>query len=228
MYYTQRMPTLISWQMEVPAYQLAGQPESQQVLTNMNRVAGAAEAFGTTAAILPKLANDQREAAIRQVFAGLAAERTKWLASLSSGETNARAMLVEMRQTFNQATEMANAVNGAVKSLDAFVRSVTPTNSKPENVSTNDKPFDVLDYGRAASQVGEAAKELHELLGSLDQSTPQVARLSQQASADAERVVQRAFRLGVLLIVILLAGSVVAGLTYRALANRLTRDRRQT
>jgi Na+-translocating ferredoxin:NAD+ oxidoreductase RnfG subunit len=35
-------------------------------------------------------------------------------------------------------------------------------------------------------------------------------------------VLQRAFRLGVTLIVILLVGSVLAGLTYRALANKLT------
>ncbi len=38
MYYTQRMPNLLSWQAEVLAYQLAGQPESQQVLSDVEPI----------------------------------------------------------------------------------------------------------------------------------------------------------------------------------------------
>jgi hypothetical protein len=43
MYYTQRMPMLLSWQVEVLAYQLAGQPESKQILDDASRLATSAE-----------------------------------------------------------------------------------------------------------------------------------------------------------------------------------------
>jgi len=45
--------------------------------------------------------------------------------------------------------------------------------------------------------------------------------LSKQATADARHLLHSAFWLGALLILILLAGSVLAALTYRALANKL-------
>lgn len=211
MYYTQRMPTLISWQTEVLAYQIANQPESKTLLDDATRLAASAESFAKTAAQLPALVNDQRQAAIQQIFDSLASEEKK-----------TRTLLTETRQTLNSANEMAISVNTAIKSLDAFVRYVDPTNTTPTTVSTNDKPFDVLDYGQAATQIGTAANNLNALLASVNRSTPELARLSQQTAADAERVVQRAFRLGLVLIVILLIGSVLAGLTYRVLANKLT------
>ena len=211
MYYTQRMPTLISWQTEVLAYQLANQPGSKTLLEDATRLAAATESFAKTAEQLPALINDQRQAAIQQVFDNLASEEKK-----------TRELLTETRQTLSAANEMAISVNAAIKSLDSFVHYVDPTNTSPTVVSTNDKPFDILDYGKAASQIGTAATNLNALLASVNQSTPELAKLSQQTTADAERVLQRAFRLGVTLIVILLVGSVLAGLTYRALANKLT------
>jgi small ligand-binding sensory domain FIST len=61
----------------------------------------------------------------------------------------------------------------------------------------------VLDYGTAATKVGAMAKELNALLASLDQSLPQLTKVGQQASADAKDVVNHAFRLGVVLILVL-------------------------
>ena len=84
----------------------------------------------------------------------------------------------------------------------------------------------MLDYGKAASQVGAMSRDLNVLITSANQSATQLAVLSEQASAKAERVVDRAFRLGLLLVVLLLAGSVLAGLAYRALANKLARHSR--
>jgi methyl-accepting chemotaxis protein len=129
-----------------------------------------------------------------------------------------------VRQTLNAGGEAATAINTAIKSLDSFVRYVSPPNTNRTTLSTNSQPFNVLDYGTAASQIGAAAKDLNALLASVNQSTPQIAQLSQQTTANAERVVHHAFRLGLALILVLLAGSVLAGLTYRFLASKLTRD----
>jgi hypothetical protein len=79
----------------------------------------------------------------------------------------------------------------------------------------------VLDYGKAATQIGAMSRDLNLLISSANQSATQLVTLSEQATAKADRVVDRAFRLGLLLVVILLAGSVLAALAYRVLVARL-------
>ncbi|MFZ0826611.1 MAG: hypothetical protein WAO02_04235 [Verrucomicrobiia bacterium] len=206
MYYTQHMPQLLSWQAEVLAYQLAEQPESEQILSNANQLANSAQSFAQTAQQLPQLINDQRQAAIQQLLDGL-----------TSQESQARATLIS-------AGDAATNINAAIQSLTEFVRYVSPTNAGPAVAATNSRPFNVLDYGQAASQIGAAAQQLDALLTTVNQSTPQLAQLGQQTTADANRVVNHAFRLGLILILVLLAGSVLAGLTYRVLARKLARD----
>ena len=225
MFTLQLMPTLVRWQTELLAFELADQPAAKQVLSDADRFTRSTEVFAKTAETLPKLVNDQREAAIQQLLAGVATERSNILASLYSEEKKARDLLAETRSTLNAGSEMATSLNAAIKSLDTFVRYVSPpsTNTAPEPVDTNSPPFNVLDYGKAASQVGGMAKDLTGLLTSVNQSVPQLAKIGEQAGADAKEVVHRAFWLGLLLIVILLAGSVLAGLAYRILADKLKR-----
>ena len=62
MYYSQRMPQLLSWQTELLAYQLAAQPESRQVLSNAQQLAASADIFAKTSEQLPQVINDQRQA----------------------------------------------------------------------------------------------------------------------------------------------------------------------
>ena len=205
-YYSQRMPTLLSWQVEVVAVQLAGQPESIQILDDANRFASSAELFAKTSEQLPQLVKDERQAAIQQLLDGL------------------RSQNADVRQTLNASAEAATAINAAIKSLDGFVRYVSPPKTNQTTLSTNSRPFNVLDYGTAAGQIGSAAKDLNALLVTLNQSTPQLAQLGQQTTADANRVVNHAFRLGLVLILVFLAGSVVASLIYRVLANKLARN----
>jgi len=71
------------------------------------------------------------------------------------------------------------------------------------------------------------ARELNTLLISANQSAPQAAQLSQKARADANAVLNHAFRLGLVLILILVAGLMAAGLVYRVLAHRLTSNGRE-
>ena len=205
-YYTQRMPQLLSWQTEVLAYQLAAQPESVQVLSNANAIAASAASFAGTARELPQLINDQRQAAIQQLLDGLTSQQ------------------MHARQTLNSAGDAASNINTAIQSLIEFVRYVSPTNASPASAVTNSPPFNVLDYGTAAGQIGAAAQQLNALLTTVNQTTPQLARLGQQTTADAKGVVDHAFRMGLVLILVLLIGSVVAGLTYRWLVNKLTRN----
>ena len=214
MYYSQRMPTLISWQVELLAYQLAQQPESQQVLNDANRLAAVADAFAKTAQQLPQLVNDQRQAAIQQILDGLTTEANK------SSE-----LLGNTRLTLDAASNAATNINAAIQSLTAFVQYVSPTNAGPSSGNaTNSKPFNVLDYGTAATQIGAAANNLSALLTTVNQSTPELARLGQQSAVEANAVVNHAFWCGLVLIVVLLAGALLAALIYRALVKK---DRRE-
>ncbi len=204
MYYSQRMPQLLSWQTEVLAYQLADQPESRQVLSNAQQLATSADIFAKTSEQFPQLINDQRQAAIQQLLDGL------------------RSQAADVRQTLDAGGDAATAFNTTIKSLTEFVRYVNPTNASPASAATNSHPFNVLDYGTAASQIGAAANNLNTLLTTINQSAPQLAQLRQQTAAEADRVVEHAFRLGLALILVLLAGSVAAGLIWRVLANKLS------
>jgi hypothetical protein len=223
MFYLERAPMLLRWQVELLSFQVAAQPAPEQVLSNLNSLSQSAQVFAQTAEQLPKLINDQREAAINQLFAGIATERSNILASLTTQEAQLSQLLPQARQTLAAGSEMGNSLNGAIKSLDAFVRYVSPPETNPAPVSTNSQPFNVLDYGKAATQVGAMSKDLNLLLTSANQSATQLTALSEQVTAKAERVVDRAFRLGLVLVVLLLLGLVLAGLAYRAVANRLTR-----
>jgi hypothetical protein len=228
-YYGQRVPILLSWQAEFLALQLADQPAPRQVLTNAEKLTASLEVFARAAEQLPQLVNEQREAAIQQAFAGIATERSNLLASLASEEQKMRGLLAETRGTLDAASKMATSLNSAIQSLDTFVRYVSPpkTNTVSEPANTNRRPFDVLDYGTAAGQIGSMAKELQSLLTSVNQSTPQVAQLGQQATANVKTVVQHSFWLGLALIGVLLVGAVLAGLSYRILVNKFARHDRE-
>ena len=219
MYYVQRAPMLLSWQVELTTYQLVAQPEARQVLTNVDEVAQSTKVFAKTAADLPALVNEQREAAINQLFAGFATERTNILATLNAQEAQLRELLPQVQQTLIAGGGMANSVNEALKSLDAFVHYVSPpdTNSAPSPPDTNSPPFNILDYGTAAGQIGAAAEKLNTLVHSLNQSLPQVTQLSQQAAVDGKAVVNHAFRLGLVLIAVLGIVALLVGLTFRRL-----------
>jgi hypothetical protein len=208
-YYLQRAPMLWSWQAELTLYQLAAQPETRGVLSNLNEVAQSTKAFARTTEGLPQLIDDERQAAINQIFDRVATERTNLLAQLAGEETKLRGLLGEARQTLEAGGQMADSVNTAVKSLDAFVQYVSPpdTNPAPAVPDTNSRPFNVLDYGTAASQVGAMATNLTTLIQTVNHSEAQATRLTRQATAQAKEVVSHAFWLGVILM--LLAGVIL-------------------
>ncbi len=129
-------------------------------------------------------------------------------------------MLADTRLTLNAASEAATNINAGIKSLDEFVRYVSPPETNQAAMTTNSHPFNVLDYGTSAAQIAVAANNLTALLAAINQSAPQLARLRQQTTEDASRVVDHAFKLAVGLILILLSGSVLSALTYQIICKK--------
>ena len=208
MYYTQHMPQLLSWQTQLLVYQVAVQPESKQILADANRLALSSEVFAQTAKQLPGLVNDQRQAAIQQVLDGLTAQGTQ-----------TRDLLGDARSTVDSVSAAATNLNTTIQSLTDFVRYVSPTNAEPAVPATNRRPFNVLDYGQAASQIGVAARDLNEALQTLNHSTPELATVSRQTAADANQVVDHAFRCGMYLILVLMAAVAATFISCRFFAN---------
>jgi methyl-accepting chemotaxis protein len=210
----QRMPFLLRLQTELLTYQLADQPAFRQALTNVtllaanaDRVGQAIESVGQTAARLP----DQ-----------ISTERKEILAALDEQEGKLKELAAQVDRTLESAAKMSTSLNTTLGTFDALMKRFgvgEPDTHAPAD--TNSPPFNVLDYGQVADQVGAMAKEVNTLVSSVNQNVPQIERLSQRATGDAQKVVDRAFRQGLVLIGLLLGGAVLAGLAYRSLAKKL-------
>ena len=209
LFVAQRMPVLLRWQLEVLTANTAALPEIQTLVTNSTQLANSAERFGHLADQFPSLVNAQREATIKQIFDSLARERTNLIATLDARQEKLQGTLHELRQTMEAGDGMAKSVDAAVKSLDTFVgRFDQPGPRQPAD--TNARPFDVLDYAKAASEVATAAKELNATVAAMDQTLPRVNQVTDSA-------INKLFVRGFILIVVLLIGSLVTVLVHRRL-----------
>jgi hypothetical protein len=217
MYYSQRVPTLLNWQTQLLVLQLTDQAAPQQMLNNASQIAAAATVFARTGEQLPQIINDQRQAAIQQILDGLVAQENK-----------TRGLVTDTRMTLNSAATAASNINNALLSLTAFVQFVSPTNTPATPPDTNSPPFNILDYGTVAAQIGSTASNLTVLLTTADQSSSQMEKLSQQLTDKADRMLQHTFWFGLALIIAFWAVAVVAGLAYRVLANKLADRRRES
>ena len=215
LYTLQRFPLLLRWQTELLGEDLTRQSSVQTVLTNttrltesVDRIGLAAQSISATAAQLP----DQ-----------VAAERTALLAALEDQESKLNGLAVAVDRTFVSAHKMADSLGVTITHFDALMKRFgvgEPQAAPPPPAAA--PPFNILDYARTAEQMSAMARDLNMLIASVNASVPQLERLSRQAGADLERVVNRGFRLGLVLIGALLGGAVLAGLVYRLLAERLT------
>lgn len=116
---------------------------------------------------------------------------------------------------------MGASLNNAITSLDQFVRYILPPHTNSASPVAESHPFNVAEYGTAATQIAAMSINLDRLLARADQSATRLTVVGQRVEGGAKRMVDQAFWRGVALIVLLLAGSVLAGLTYRFLAHRL-------
>jgi len=216
MFTMQRMPFLLRLQTELLAYELAAQPSVQLALSNStqlsesaNRIGRAAENIGQSVAQLPDR---------------LSAERKEILATLDVQEGKLRELVAGVDQALVSGEKLSSSLTITVTNVDALMKRFgvgEPNTNPPTPPTTNSPPFNILDYAKTADQVGNTVRELNTLVGSLNQSTPELQRLSQQTGADLQKVVDHGFWLGLTLIVVLLGGAVVAALVYRLVLLKL-------
>jgi len=188
-------------------------PQVQQLVTNSTAIAASMERFARVAEQLPPQ---------------VSAEREEILKALEAQEKNLTPLVNEVRQTISAGTQMSTSLNTMLATFDALMKrfGVGETNntSPPK---TNSEPFRIQDYTATAAQLEATARQLTELLVTLDQSigstnlaqlAAQVAPVVQQAQTGGKEIVDYAFWKGVLLVAIVL----VAALIYRLLGARMT------
>jgi hypothetical protein len=213
MFTMQRMPFLLRLQTELLAYEVTAQPSVQLALSNSTqlsdsagRISRAAESIGQSVAQLPDR---------------LSAERKEILATLDLQESKLRDLVAGVDGALVSAQKTSDSLNITLTNFEGLMQRFgvgEPTTAPPD---TNSPPFNILDYAKTVSEADNLAKDLNALVGSLNQGAPGIQRLSQQTTADAQKLVDHAFRLGLALIAVLLSGAVLAGLVYRFFAEKL-------
>ena len=215
----ERMPLLLSWQVEMLAADLMAMPEVQGVLGGFTEATQAVG--GVTAAVesLPREIAMQTDRVLE--------------------------VLVEARQTMNQADTMAGsagdaaerfeqaaqAITNATDSIRGFYQNISEQSANP---SGSDSEFDVTEWTAAAEQIEQAADRIDGVIGStrslLDSEAVDTTLKDVTGAADqridhlnqtGHGLIRSAFWYGLILVALGCVGGLLAALGYRLLARRL-------
>ncbi len=201
LFFLKRAPTLLRWQTELLAHNVSALPETRQLLDDLSGFRQATEHFTKVIEQLPgRLGDEQR----------------KLLADVVGEDERLRAMLADLDKSAGTVREMATAVEQAARALDAFVgRFDRPPATNDVAAAPASRPFDVREYGTAATDISRSAQELTRLVETLDrflaspaleQQGQSVDALAQRVEATGRRLLRLAFLYGLALIGALTVG----------------------
>ena len=179
LFFLQHAPRLVAAELEYRLVCLRGSPEARQVLSDAERLSTAMEGFVATIEMLPETVREERESLVR---------------GLEEARLPLTQLLTDTRATLDAGRTMSAEVNGAVRTLDAFVaRFDDPPRELNESSATPSRPFDVSEYGRAAEHIGAGASQVSTLVSDLGRSLPELER-------SIDRAARRMLEVGLLLI----------------------------
>ncbi len=209
LFYAQRTPQLVVMETQRLVFALAVTPEAIGLLQNVGRIGIAAQQTSTLAAGLPEVLAKERAATIDQLTG-----------VLDSRQTQLQGLIVELRSTLEAGTATSDSLKGTIASLDTLIaRFERPTS---ETASPR-QPFDITQYTETARELGIAAQQLQELLNQVDSNVPALTQLSNSTSDRVESLVDHMFWRLVQLVLVLIAGSLLGALGYRAIVRRWNR-----
>jgi hypothetical protein len=206
LFVTQKMPMLLRWQTELLTINATETPAMQQLVSNSTQIAASVERVSRVAEQLPGQVSTERE----EILKALQAQEKDVTSLMTSG------------------TQMSDSLNTTLTTLDALMKrfGVGETNNAGPP-KTNAEPFRIQDYTQTAAQLEATARQLTELLVTLDQTlgstnlaklSAQVGPVVQQAQTGGREIVDYAFWKGILLVVVAL----LAALIYRFLVARMS------
>jgi hypothetical protein len=213
LYVAQRMPTVLRWQIELLALKATDTPVVRQLVTNSTEITESVQRFARVAEQLP---------------GQISTERAEILKALQEQESKLTPLVNEVRQTLTAGAQMSTSLNTTIKTFGGLMQrfGVGETNQPATPPDTNSPPFNILDYGQTAGRVESMARQITELVRTLDETldSTNLSRLAtqmgpavQQAQTGGKEVVDYAFWRGIVLVGIALA----AALIYRFISTRL-------
>jgi hypothetical protein len=208
-YYMQRVPYVLNLQVDRVTSDLLMEPEVRGALADADRVSRSAERFAGVAEGLPDAFARERAALINQLSDVLGTQ-----------EATMQPMLVELRQALEAADATAGSVNSVVKSIDALMARRPPPPAGAPSAEAG-RPFDIVEYTRAAEQFTRTASELRLLLTALDGTAPALASTLGDTVARGRSLVNHFALIAAALIVLAIGGTLAAALAYRSLAHRM-------
>jgi hypothetical protein len=206
-YYAQRTPNLLDMQIERLTLEIAAMPETRQLLTNANSVAGAASIAGRVVGDFPGILAGEREAAVRQFMEAIKVETV-----------NMRELAADVRAALEAGTLTSTSLDSTIHSFDKLVATL----QKPaaESSGPPGRPFNITEYTAAAAEIARAADELRQVIAGVGEGSPALAQAAEHASGTLQKAVDHAYWRIVQLIGLLLVGSLGAALIYRGIARR--------
>ena len=208
LYVGQKMPMLLRWQTELLSLNTVEMPAVQQVVSNSTQIAASLARFATVAEKLPEQVGTERA----EILKALAVQEKEVASLMASG------------------TQMSASLNTTLTTFDALMKRFGVGEKDNAPAPTNAAPFRIQDYTATAAQLEKTARQLTELLATLDrtlgstnllQLSAQVGPVVRQAQSSSKEIVDYAFWKGVLLVVI----SFMIALIYRFLTVRFLKSK---
>lgn len=232
-FYMQRMPMLISWQAELLVMDTVSEPESRTVLTSVESLTLSVEQISAEVndlnkrfpelisaerqAILKQLdqtINEQREKSIEQALEGISAERKALIDQLAAQEEDLRPMITDLRNTVDSATALSDSVRSTTEQFEQLAKVL----NLDEPGDPDAEPTDLADVAEVLRETTRAAEELVRLSESIKGTTDPAAleerlvmieQRLMNAENTANRIMDRAFRLAMTLVIALVVGLLV-------------------
>lgn len=229
-FYLQRMPVLLSWQAELLYIDTISEPEVRELIRDFTGVAESiariTEELSTLRVQLPEIIaseraaaidqlslviDQQRHAAIEQALTGLRLEREAMIQQLADEQKRLGTVVADLRGAIEATTELSESVQRTTVGFSDLARQLRLDQPK----EPDGEPFRIRDYTEVMKETTAAAAELSRLTESLTSATtPDLleARLQlleerlANAEGSANRLLDRAFRLAMILVVVLVAG----------------------
>lgn len=219
-YFLSRTQILVNWQVQALAYDLTALPESQSMLVELQTYGAVAQQLADTADRLPgefqEIITAERQAAIEQVHRVITVEREGLVRDLETQAPVVQDVLAELRQTLDAGATLSASINETLDKVQAM--SPPPTAEAPGRPAEPPPPFAIRDYEAAAAQATEAARELNQLVLSMDGliGSPALdARLDEldlavtRLETSGKRLLNHAFLLAAGLVAVIFVGALI-------------------
>lgn len=216
LFWAERMPALVDMQVELGTLEAQELPEVVAAVSSLERATKAAETIAETAKSLPAQISPEREAAVKQMAAELDAQRRALVQDLEQASAPVQKLLVESRETIAAGQALSQELTKTVQAVDTMLKRFDrdPAEPKKPEPEQPGKPFDIVEYGEAATRVGAAAAELRGAITAVDAAMP---RLQQTI----DKAVDGAFWKGLFAAITIMVTGAVTVLLVRVLSARI-------